>query len=967
MKSRISWLAGSLLVGVYLTGSLCVGEATAQVVCDAARSVCKHSVTYPVYNGLYYFQAGVQYVVKTEDLQQLAGQTVVPDTILWVAKWSSNNAYGAAAGDLVAVNDDCPGAGRASCVTFTPAQSFVGLILVGGYTPAAAAPSYGTCDVVVYPGIQRPVRTQDVWFGGWNMGNQSVKTGDALFVGAHGTALDWYDNQMILFSSSSTNCTGNCGTFSACIGASGCRIAGMARLTPSSSVTAARLLVGAALQGTHVPTRFVHSRLGTGWIGAAYADPDGDYLTWEVETQLGTCDSATGPGPDCSTTSGRRLAGRPGFVAYDSDGDGLGDANEVFGVRSNCDGTFAEPFRDPGDCYDATFEWTGTTGYDVFDLPLSALDGPDPREYDSYVECDGHADSGVVGDFDHFLSQFQKLWVTYVYEVEGLECLQNTSMDPASCPTELADYYKVSLHIYDDDVLPHGLPRGLGVDVGRAAFNYYFTPSRKYTAVFRYAVGIHADSGQSIQSGRLLVPGLDEPSMDYWPGHVFAHELGHALGIPGDGYSPNRPSLMTYGHVNFGLPTKGPLTGSFWSASVAGSCLTNADCSPNFVCSGHACRATCLVDADCAAPGVCVGGVCDVECLRENARFSRGLEGSLDEAAISETGYLARQVAQMACYETMKGATFDFACGAGLNGCGIDWSRNAVFQGGPLAIDIDDSTSISTHNDYSDWLRIYMHGRSGLNTMFQHDIMAIATNMEADIGGLVDYSGCDPSVTLTGGAALVPAPNQWRFDQVAQFNGPGTADGVTFGTTPCMQTIGSTVDGKTRLGFRFDAYFRLASTPEDSGAAFFTLVDSNILRVRIYANNYLLEASVLPGGTPVQLEAQGPVLPNLWYWVAVRWNAGAQKAKLYLIPNGNIGCAPGAECWNYAGGECVCAVNAGGGPQFTAGDLVLGRSSTNILSTLDGYMDEVFLRNWSESAWLEPARITCPAGCNDAD
>jgi len=890
----------------------------------------------------------------TEDLQSFPGQTINPDTILWVLSWDEMSPYGAVAGGIVAINDDCGGLN--SCVVFSPQQSFWGLIVVAGYTYSGGNPSYGYCDVVIKKNGIESGRAEDVWFGGWSLASHTIRQDDELFVGVPaGASADWHENHLFVLSNSSLNCSSNCGSFGWCGGYAGCRIAGLARLHVPEYLQAARVLVGAYLQGTTVRTQLFHNRIGDGWIGSQYEDADSDWLTYEIEEWLGTCDTATGPGEDCSTTEGKELALRGGFHPSDSDNDGIEDSREVFGVRRICFGSMEEPYNDPGDCMDATFAWGDISGVPMFELPVSAMDSPDPTEYDLYLEVDAQENSGE----ELFLTAVQKLWVYFAYALEGLQCVENTSLNPGDCPSsqELEHYNRIVPHIYHDEVLvgrPQGRP-GWSWWSNTAVFNRHFTKARKYTGTFRHALMVYSSAGITTSSpSRRFVAGRADEGSRY--STVFAHELGHAMGIPGDNYDVAYPSMMDYGWVHTGeqLNRKADSLGRAWSESVRDACDIDDDCLNGWECRNHSCRETCVDDSDCDDPAECDNGLCAISCAYENNRFSRGLESDLNESSLAERGYGGRTAAQVACYGDRNSQSFSVACNYSQTDCKIDWERDGIYDFGTVSADIDAGPT-TLHDDNNDWLEMYGDGEVSLEDMFVRDMLVFGTTMLRDgYGNPLDYSGCDIETDALGGVQFGPGPEPtWLYGDGARFSGPGFAHEVRLGASPCFDSISTTIDSKHFEGFRFDFFTYLESDPLQKSVSYYYMVDSDLVEIRVFGGSRRVQAVVHRGGSTSTITSGVGLDLNWWYHIVVVWDTEDEIARLYVIPwldNNN---------WDHDGADCKCAWNAPLVSEFSPGEISIGKKRSSSTYTMHGFIDEVAMMNTPASG-IRIDEVTCP-------
>lgn len=232
-------------------------------------------------------------------------------------------------------------------------------------------------------------------------------------------------------------------------------------------------------------------------------DRDGDGLGRRLERALGTCDSANDARCRASPLAEyyRKVGTR------DSDRDGIPDGAELLGLRG------------PG-----------------LDFPRY---GADPRHKDVFVELDHQArlqDSGFDEQDLHAIAQ--------LYQQGSADVLRNPDQRPG-----------VALHI-DAGFAPRdpvhaslfGDYGGSGVSTEkdyRSARKRDFTRSRE--GFFRYAFSTRTGRGQA--SGPAFTVNRDRERVN-----IFAHELGHTLGLSHHGHDrwgkvnckPNYLSIMNY-------------------------------------------------------------------------------------------------------------------------------------------------------------------------------------------------------------------------------------------------------------------------------------------------------------------------------------------------------------------------------------------------------------------------------------
>ncbi len=974
-NKRKLWHMGSI---AFLASLLVVapGSRTTQgaVTCNSSVSVCDEPTSYPIYNNTALFESGIEYTVETEDLALLPGQTSGLDTVLWVVELESFNLYGAATGTVIAVNDDC-GRELRSCVTFTPASSFVGIVFVAGHTTVSGSQGYGQCDVVISENGQEEFRSDDIWFGGWSISRHTVLEDDEMFVGVptNTAPFDWHENQMVLFENSTIDCQADCGEFRWCAGYGQCRVSGLSRLTSDSNYGQSRILVGAQLQNTFVPTRLFHSRLGSGWSGLDYGDPDYDHLTNEIEEHLGTCDSAIGPGVDCSTTFGRKLASRSGFDPADSDNDGLGDLSEVFAKRVLCAPAPVPPYNDPHTCMDVTLDWVDYSGLSTFELPVSAMDSPDPIEFDYYLEMDSLVDSTGA---NAFLDPFEKLWLFYVYAVEGLQCFTNSSTDSADCeyPTALDEYNRVVPHLFDDqEHVRKDNPPAWGERISRAYFNnsLTFSAHRKFTGIFHYALLTFYGGGQG--GTRRLVAGSDGGMVG---AYVLAHEIGHLLGLPAgawaDDRNVNRTSIMNYG-FNGSFARKAQVGNSIWPSSIGDGCAVATDCGDpaDWSCFQDVCHRICAADNDCDDPAACIGGVCRIDCDVENARFSRGLEPDIDENNLQETNFSRRFAATVPCYRSLIPPTppiqtfYSVACGGGTGNCKIDWDQDGAFEAGTVTKNIDEEgTVLTVHSDANLWARIYDTAKGDLSHMFEPHFIVLGSNMNTNASGdPEEWSGCFTNMRSMNGVQYLPGGGAlWPYGDSAVFGGPGTTDGIQIDPNECLSSMTSTIDGIAPEGLRLDLLLRANSDPATQGASYYQIYHSNYIEIRLYARTMQLQAwlyiSHSPTTVAVPLTAPMAIVVNDWYKLSVLWDIDSSMFRFIVIPSDPIQVGE----WDGANADCVCNTHASQGNEYLPEVSFLGHNPSSSTLTFDGSVDELVLTNYTTRR-PELMQVSCSGAC----
>jgi hypothetical protein len=236
-------------------------------------------------------------------------------------------------------------------------------------------------------------------------------------------------------------------------------------------------------------------------------DRDGDGLGRKLERAVGTCDA---PGERACRAS--PLAAYYASVGTrDTDRDGLSDADELFGVRAP-----------------------------ELDLPRM---GVDPRHKDVLVEVDHHASLDSVG-----FSEQEFADIAALFARGSAADLKNPDGRPG-----------VSVHFdagFEPSDPAHRSLLGDFAGSGRASAREYraarqhdFTAGR--AGYFRYAFSTQHGRGQATQDAFTVNRDLQRVT-------IFAHELGHTLGLAHYGHDswgranckPNYYSIMNYLYQN---------------------------------------------------------------------------------------------------------------------------------------------------------------------------------------------------------------------------------------------------------------------------------------------------------------------------------------------------------------------------------------------------------------------------------
>jgi hypothetical protein len=518
---------------------------------------------------------------------------------------------------------------------------------------------------------------------GGSKAGYAFKEDDMAFVGrgpGDGFAGDpeYADTTLWAFSSGTTDCTANCGSF-VHNDDHGEGIIDepmlLSRVVVPFATSGGALLAGAYGSGVYTDPHFVNARIfharrhiddGGGWSGVEQADEDGDGLTHEIEQTVGAGDrdddtvSNVGVrGMTClqfrNLINGYRCAndgiccGVPQdprcWWPTDSDNDGIPDDWEVFGGVVNCEHDPEPPYYGVGECSIVPLRAALDVACDIglcFADDISAHSNPDPRRHDIYLElahtvCDGvgvcttpqFSQMHQGPTLSHGLSQLQQDALTFTWTVDPGTCWDGTT---ALCPDPEDLRYQSAIHVYNGEARPFadcgpGKEIPGGAENAKAWYNHSFASSRKYTGTMHFGFAAHGNGGGQAK-GPIFSFGnvyTSDPSAKGKVTYLMSHEFGHVLGLEHVHKRPTPPDADT--ECDFAAPCP----------SASASC--NATGCPTFnnpvVPSLMDYRRTGALPKSDLLPPL---GLCDPPngCEPDWNRFSKGLLYPLDETALDE-------------------------------------------------------------------------------------------------------------------------------------------------------------------------------------------------------------------------------------------------------------------------------------------------------------------------------------------
>jgi hypothetical protein len=567
------------------------------------------------------------------------------------------------------------------------------------------------------------------------------------------------------------------------------------------------LLVGSFSPRADTAVRVFVSRIGAREGGSP--DPDSDLLSSEVEEVLRTCRAGQPPAGSCSAPS----PAPAGWTAADTDHDGFTDFEEVFGIR-RCYGTAPSPsFRNSRPC----LRGAGENGRCLrvcpaetalaAELPLSAMDGPEPTVFDVFVEYDYWQLPGEPAGA-HAIPADQVPLVQRAFEKE-----YNHATGIAGGSWFQSPPYPVRFHLFQDEAVP--MPEMAGTahlpsHPNRSLFfDGYFSPNRKLTNSFHYVLGVLRGGGQTDLRGRSAIIGVSGGKST---SIKLIHEVGHLLGLLHNGergnpdHAPFYLSVMSYGFTH-SLPP--PIS---WDGSFA-ACGPNSTCPDHFRCvevrgSGRLCTPDC---------GISEG---DAQKATHFGRLSAGelvlAETATESGTIPETGYPQWYLPYLYCYsDASKHLTIEervrrfldpvcdrgrcVACEQSI--CRIDWNKDGRFEGSrDTDVDRDGTLNRNPLSDSNDLRKIMEWGKKGLAVLAKKTVIPFYTGFKGNSArNVVPY----PSIVherhggyVTDVTNRCDEAGKWarcekqNRGEAALFRGPASGDGgieVRFPREFCLE------------------------------------------------------------------------------------------------------------------------------------------------------------------------------------
>ena len=697
-----------------------------------------------------------------------------PDPVVWLCHLAESG--DPEHGRVVAVSDD--GTEGLPQVAYRAETGGLYRVIIAPYRTEGAG--FAALEIEVEGVVQ--FANENTFFGGVVFRGEAVGPGELFFAGAAAGANERYHDALLALLPPPEAEPG--GRYAA----SNNEVGTLPLLRAAGEVRDVRVIAGAFRHDDRPSITLYRSRLRED--DGERADQDGDFLTGELETLLGTCDSADASAAgDCRSPLPQPATWHP----RDTDNDGFSDFEELFGLRRCYATPGVPPLFDLTGCRKdregrCAWECTQDDGL-IADIPLSAMDGPDPTVHDVYVEYDFWQGANEPAG-EHSIPAGQ---------VESIRRAFEESYVHDGGPHSVPGGYPLRFHLYQDDAVPFpdlaGAAKLPALAQRSLFFDLFFTPDRKYTNTFHYVLGAMGGGGQSDVTGRAAIIGAGRNgSLSI----KFIHEAGHLLGLlhnhdkPNPDHTPFHLSIMSYGYTHTMPP---PIE---WGGEFV-PCTGSKNCGKYFKCAKFPGRgAYCAPDCGIIETGKARGS--------HFSRFSAGelqLPAETSEAGIiPETDYPEWFLPYLYCYTAGgKGTSHlerfnrfrDPACAGGRcvvckeGTCTIDLDRDGKLDGAEnLDIDRDGRLNEKQLADHDDRSRMIARGRRGLRVLAKRSIAAFYTGFTGARGlNLLPF----PSVVHEhhGGYAedvtnLCDETEKWshcrgqRRGHAALFRGPASGD-----------------------------------------------------------------------------------------------------------------------------------------------------------------------------------------------
>lgn len=741
-------------------------------------------------------KAGVPVTVAVQDVQPIPGFNW-PDPVVWLVRLEQTG--DPESGQVVAIGDDEDQG--LPLLSYTPSEQGRYRVIVAPYRATSA----GTAFVVIKAGQEVLLEEPAAPFGGIVHLVPELLPGDLVFAGAEGADGAENHDAMLTLLPAPWAAPDHCR-----YAAANNTLDLLPLLKVEQRQVDCLLIAGGYLPEANPAARVFISRISGQWDATGAADKDKDSLSEEIEDALGTCDGPIPEGSQGQCNPPLPLPG--GWAPHDTDNDGMSDFAEVFGVRRCLASAPASPYYGAADCIRnadhgrCRFFCPPQTAA-VAQLPLSALDAPDPTVYDIYVEYDYWRVKGTPGGANAIPDDQVRL-MRQAFEKDFQH--EAAPEDPEAW--FVASQPPTRFHFFQDDPVPMlEILRMAHIPASASRyllFDLFFTPDRKYTETFHFVAGVRDGAGQSDLLGRSAIVGAKARTT---VGRRLVHEIGHLLGLRHNhdrgrpNHSPFYLSVMSYGYANSQPPP------ADWDGLFR-PCVKNNDCGELFKCSDFGASGR-LCAPDC---GIIQRGAW------RNSNFPRFSTGSLplppgtsEHTTIPETGFPRWFLPYLYCYNDGSGSTplarrlerFTApACESGRcvqcsqDTCNIDWNRDGGFRGAQrFDVDRDGKISDTPLADHADRLTIIDKARRGLGVSAKKTLVAFYT-------GFTTYSARNvlpyPSLARENHGGYVtdvtnhcdeeanwPHCKDQKRNESALFRGPASGDGaidVTFNPGFCV-------------------------------------------------------------------------------------------------------------------------------------------------------------------------------------